>query len=656
MLTPKNCDIRYVLPFARNLLIIPCLFCCFIPNLNAQNCPPNIDFEKGNFSGWTCHTGSVVAAGDENIIFLNPSGGPVPGQHEMFSLASPGTYLDYYGNFPVICPNGSGYSVKLGNTMGGAQAEGLSYEFTIPANRDKYTLTYHYAVVFQDPNHLDFQQPRLELEVKNITDNEVIDCSSFTFFPNGSPLPGFFMSPNSDSTAVWCKDWSPVSINLNGKAGKTIRLFFKTADCTFRRHFGYAYIDVDTDCSGEFVGATYCPDDTSVTVTAPYGYQSYRWFDDSYNLLGNQATITLTPPPPPGTMIAVEVTPYEGYGCKDTLTARLIDTLKLKATAGPDVISCNKDPVLIGDRSKQGVVYNWVPATDLNDPTRSNPRASPTNTTTYVLTVRSTGGGCVNSDTVVVKASPIDTSMLLIGKPAFCVGNGDSTTLVVQPTESIQWYRNDVPITGASQVRLPVYKTGTYFAKLFNYLGCSLDTKIQPIDIAVPKPGITYPLQYALIDKPTKLQARSFGSSVLWNPSVYLDEPTSTVPIFTANSELIQQYTIEIRTNEECLTVDTQFVKTIKEVKVYIPTAFTPNNDGLNDFLKPLMFGIKELQYFRIYNRWGQLIYDLKSNSRGWDGTLNGSAQQPGVYVWMMLAIGIDEKPHTQKGTVLLMR
>ncbi len=55
---------------------------------------------------------------------------------------------------------------------------------------------------------------------------------------------------------IWYKDWTAVSINLDGLAGKTIRLFFKTADCTFRRHFGYAYIDVNAECSGEFVGAT----------------------------------------------------------------------------------------------------------------------------------------------------------------------------------------------------------------------------------------------------------------------------------------------------------------------------------------------------------------------------------------------------------------
>jgi len=646
---------NYIQFSTRKIIASLLLLSCTFHLASAQDCPRNIDFENGTFSGWNCYTGNVRASDNQNIITLTNSGGPETERHEMFSLATSGSVFDYYGSFPVVCPNGSGYSVKLGNTSGGAQAEGLSYQFTIPAGRDNYTLTYHYAVVFQDPAHYDYQQPRLELEVRNVTDDEIIECSSFTFFPNGSPLPGFYLSPKSDSIPVWCKDWSPVSINLNGKGGKTIQLFFKTADCTFTRHFGYAYLDVDSDCSGEFIGAKFCPDDTAVVITAPYGYEIYKWFDSSFNILGNQPILTLTPPPPSGTSISVEVTPFLGYGCKDTLTAVLIDTLTLKARAGKDIIFC-KDPVIIGENTRPGIVYNWSPATGLNDPTRSNPMASPQITTRYVLTVRSLGGGCINSDTVIVSAAPIDTSLQLLGKPAFCVGNGDSAALLVNTFENVEWYRNNALISNTNGVRLPVYKSGDYFARVFNTFGCSIDTRIQKIDISVPRPGIRYPLQYALFGEETQLQARTFSLSVLWDPPVYLTGISTVNPIFNANTELSQEYTIRLVTNEECVTVDTLVVKTIKEVKVYIPTAYTPNNDGLNDYFKPIMFGIKEVQSFKVFNRWGQLMYDYKWNSKGWDGTFNGTPQQPGVYVWMMQATGIDNKTHFQKGTILLAR
>ncbi|MEP6749382.1 MAG: hypothetical protein ABJB86_16725, partial [Bacteroidota bacterium] len=148
--------------FAFAALSIALLLCCSTV-MYAQECPANIDFETGTFTGWTCYTGYVASVNDQNIITLNPSA-PTPGRHTMYS-AVPGAGNDPYGGFAINCPNGSGHSIRLGNDLGGGEAEGVSYEFTIPANRDVYSLIYHYAVVFQDPNHLESQQPRMEVEI-----------------------------------------------------------------------------------------------------------------------------------------------------------------------------------------------------------------------------------------------------------------------------------------------------------------------------------------------------------------------------------------------------------------------------------------------------------------------------------------------------------
>lgn len=635
-------------------LLITCLL---FSNSKAQDCPPNIDFENGTFNGWTCYTGSVAAVNGQNVISLFPSGGPVGDQHTMYAASSSVGMTDSYGGFPVMCPNGSGYSVKLGNTSGGAQAEGISYEFTIPANRNTYSLIYHYAVVFQDPNHLEFQQPRLVLEVTDVTANEQISCSSFTFFPNGSPLPGFFQSNSTDSVAVWCKNWSAVTINLNGKAGKTIRLFFKTADCTFRRHFGYAYIDVNSECSSEFVGATYCKDDTAVSITAPYGYQSYRWFNSDFSqVIGTNQVINFQPPPRTGTTIAVEIIPYNGYGCQDTLYAKLVDTLTLTANAGNDITSCNQTPVLIGNIPKPGIIYTWSPATGLTDATIANPRATPAVTTPYTLTVRSFGGGCVNSDEVIVTASIIDSTLQFLGKPAYCITSNDSAVMLVQPVKTIQWYLDNKTITGATTPRFRAIQSGTYYATLLNKDGCTATTKTQSVIIESPRPGIIYPEQYAVMNYPLQLQARTFGATVLWRPPIYLDNATKVNPVYKSSEEITQSYSIDITTAAGCLTTDQQTIKTIKEVKVYVPTAFTPNNDGLNDQFKPVMYGIKELRFFRVYSRWGQLVYNMQPNHPGWDGKLGSLEQPPGVFVWMMQGVGLDNKIYTQKGTTMLIR
>lgn len=622
----------------------------------AQVCPPNIDFEKGNFSSWTTYTGYVSAGSGKNEIFLSP-GSPDYNRHTIYSRATSSNVTDFYGGFPVICPNGSGYSVKLGNNSGGTQAEGLSYEFTIPADRNTYSLTYHYAVVFQDPHHQDFEQPRLEIEVKNITDDEVINCSSLTFIPFGEALPGFFRSPQSDSTAVWCKNWTAVTINLNEKAGKTIRLFLKTADCTFRRHFGYAYIDVNSECSGEFTGAAFCPADTSINLVAPYGFETYTWYNRTFSqMLGKEQNLTLQPPPPAGQMLAVVVTPFFGYGCTDTLYARLIDTLTIKANAGPDVIFCGTKPVIIGENPKPGLRYQWFPTDGLSNPSISNPFAVPNIKTQYRLTVTSKGGGCIDNDFVTVNPLLPDTSMQIIGKTDFCSTSNDSAVILLSETNSIQWYADNVLIPSVKQNRFRITKSGTYYAIVTNKEGCSLSTRSVRINIELPLPGKTYPVQYAFANTELILEARSLGGSVLWNPSVYLDNPTLFKPSFISRFETEQKYVINITTVAGCLTNDTQLVKVIKEIKVLVPNAFTPNNDGLNDKLFPVISGIKEMLEFKVFNRWGRQVYSISKHHAGWDGTLNGIQQELGLYVWTFKGLGIDNKLYIKKGFSTLIR
>jgi hypothetical protein len=156
----------------------------------AQICPVNIDFESGTFDGWKCYTGSVLNGGGVHQFLLNETPGPVDGRHTI--IPSYLAEMDYYGGFSTNSPNGSGYSIKLGNDLGGGEGEAISYEFTIPSNRDTFSLIYYYAVVFQDPKHEEYEQPRMEIEIMNVTDNSIIPCASFTFIPFGTGLPGFF--------------------------------------------------------------------------------------------------------------------------------------------------------------------------------------------------------------------------------------------------------------------------------------------------------------------------------------------------------------------------------------------------------------------------------------------------------------------------------
>ncbi len=806
------------------LLFTVLTVCTF--NLHAQPpaCPPNIDFENGGFTGWTCYTGSVASVGNTNVMTFNSQGAAVYNRHTMLTF-NPGDGLDEYGNFPRNCPNGSGHSIQLGNDQAGTEAEGISYDFTIPANANTYNLIYNYAVVFQDPGHLPSEQPRMEIEIRNMTTGDLIYCSSFTFFANGSPLPGFELSPIvKDNTPIWFKRWSAVSINLDNLAGNEIRLFFKTADCTFRRHFGYAYIDVNTECSDKFVGANFCPDDAVVFVTAPYGYQTYTWYDSTFSqVLGRNQTLALAPPPPMGTTVAVILVPYNGYGCLDTLYTTLTDTLSYQAEAGPDLISCNKRTVQIGVPPKPGWFYNWEPPTGLNDPNTANPLVNIDTTTTYVLYVMHNGGGCRSTDTVEVKAVTLDNALEVTGKTSWCIGSGDSTILSVKPADSIQWYKDGLPIAGANQASLRVTQSGLYYAVVSSFAGCVLSTVIQEVSIAsvpqaaftvnttnqcllnnrfiftnnssnavgamqflwnlgdgftatsrnliysyktpgtykvvllvrsnatcydsatitiqvypniaasftvdpvcinlpvlpvnntidpgntvvhylwdlgngntstlrnpppqvypaagnyvmsltvssdqcpspksiqkrfvyvdAPKPGKNNPMQVAVVNLPLPLQARSIGDDVLWTPAASLDNPLSYTPVFTGDRE--QTYIIELKTSSGCITIDTQVVKVVKDIAIYVPNSFTPNNDGRNDVLKPVMYGIKQLIFFRVYNRWGQLVFETHDAAKGWDGRQKSAPAEMQTVVWMLEAMGADGKVYRAKGTTVLMR
>ena len=249
----------------------------------AQNtCPPNIDFESGNFNSWQCFIGSTHTSAGTNIIQLSNSQ-PQALRHEIMSSK---TKMDPYGNFPVVCPFGGNYSVKLGNDNIGQEAEGISYTFTVPASVDTFTFTYFYAVVFEDPGHDPSQQPRFFVSAYDVATGSIINCAAFNYVATSS-LPGFYKSRTNSS--VLYKNWTPVSLQFAGLMGKQVRLEFKNADCTLGGHFGYSYLDVSSGCTNILATAPYCIQTNSLTLNAPYGFQSYKWFNsDSKSIFGGQ--------------------------------------------------------------------------------------------------------------------------------------------------------------------------------------------------------------------------------------------------------------------------------------------------------------------------------------------------------------------------------
>ena len=140
----------------------------------------------------------------------------------------------------------------------------------------------------------------------------------------------------------------------------------------------------------------------------------------------------------------------------------------------------------------------------------------------------------------------------------------------------------------------------------------------------------------------------------LWTPTIGLSDPFILKPEVSISDDAT--YIIKAISSEGCEASDTVNIKVFKGSAVYVPTGFTPNGDGRNDFLRGLYIGIKKVHYLRIYNRWGQLIFSTNSLTEGWDGTIKGVKQPTGTYVWMLKAEDLAGKIYEMKGISTLIR
>ncbi|MFT3912042.1 MAG: PKD domain-containing protein [Ferruginibacter sp.] len=284
-----------------------------ISNVNGQ-CPDNIDFENGNFNNWNCFTGSVDSAGNTNVITVTPSP-PIGNRHRIINRTTPSA-IDAYGLFPLNPPDGSNFAVKLGNTRIGAEAERIQYVIRIPANDSNFSIRYDYAVVFQDPGHTEWTQPRFTAKLFDSTNNTYIDCASFEYISTSS-LPGFERS--TIDTSVIYKPWASAFISLRGHAGETLYLEFTTADCVRRGHWGYAYVDVESVCS-HAVDMNYECTTGIATLNAPPGFQTYNWWNQDYSAtLATGQNVTLNPAPANNSTIWLEMIPFNDFGCRDSM-------------------------------------------------------------------------------------------------------------------------------------------------------------------------------------------------------------------------------------------------------------------------------------------------------------------------------------------------
>jgi gliding motility-associated-like protein len=158
----------------------------------------------------------------------------------------------------------------------------------------------------------------------------------------------------------------------------------------------------------------------------------------------------------------------------------------------------------------------------------------------------------------------------------------------------------------------------------------------------------------AVSNRDLPLEARGFGAVYAWTPSTGLSRSDTARPVFRSDRE--QDYRVRIETVTGCVTVDSLLVRMFPSSEVYVPRAFSPNGDGHNDLLEVFLVGIREVRYFRVFNRWGQLVYETTGRMQLWDGQVRGVRQPADSYVWMADCVTEEGVRIVRRGQVVLIR
>jgi gliding motility-associated-like protein len=161
-----------------------------------------------------------------------------------------------------------------------------------------------------------------------------------------------------------------------------------------------------------------------------------------------------------------------------------------------------------------------------------------------------------------------------------------------------------------------------------------------------------------VIFQPLQLNAIDINNtgfvSYTWSPSLSLNRPDIKNPIAILDKDFA--YEVMATTADGCIATDSIKIKITYASEIFVPTAFTPNGDGKNDMLRPKLIGIKELKYFAVYNRYGELIYKSANENQGWDGFIKGAAQNTGSFVWMAEAVDYLGRTIFRKGTSMVLK
>jgi gliding motility-associated-like protein len=268
----------------------------------------------------------------------------------------------------------------------------------------------------------------------------------------------------------------------------------------------------------------------------------------------------------------------------------------------------------------------------------------------------------VQKDTVTINVdfpvglSVSDNKILCIGQKVQLLTTGKAASYLWSPAAGLD------DITTASPIASPSVST-TYRVIAFSNNACKNDTGYVLVAVG------NIPLVNAGDDKTiaagTQVQLSATVNSndvnkYLWTPSSGLSCTACPDPTFTADKDI--RYKLTVQTTYGCTASDEVNIFVFcNKGKVFIPDAFTPNNDGLNDRFYVKGYGLSKVKSLLIFNRWGQKVFEkqnipVNDANHGWDGLVNGLPAEPAAFVYLLNVICDDGNEFSLKGTVLLIK
>lgn len=326
------------------------------------------------------------------------------------------------------------------------------------------------------------------------------------------------------------------------------------------------------------------------------------------------------------------------------------------------IVNCRDLTVKFENLSTGGMTYHWDFGVEDVEGDTSNafmPTFIYPDSGTYVVTLYvNRGTTCSDSISRFVKVYPKlipNYDARSIACPGDTISFTDLSTSTYPITNWI-WNFDDNTELDTNQNTKHVFPFGGLYNVgliAINNQGC-LDTVFKKILIDPIKPNVGNDT-VIVVGERVSFKGQLNGN-YKWMPSTYLSDSNIYNPIGTFTDTGTFRYIIEVKSDAGCFGYDTLNVQVLAYPYLAIPNVFTPNGDGKNDRFRPLLVGYQSLRYFRIYNRYGEEIFNTQSITDSWDGTFKGQNQEVGVYYWMLGVKDRFGKDFERKGDVTLIR